>query len=108
MLSTLTHRATLLAQTLTPDGGGGFTRTWEAFGTAWIALEPLGASDSVGADHLESRVRHRITLRRRADLAAGQRIQVGPRLFRIHAVLDDGPRSAAVVLLAEELPGNPS
>ena len=108
MLSTLTQRATLLACTLTPDGGGGFTQDWEAFASVWIALEPLGATDSVGADHLQSRVRHRLTLRRRSDLAAGQRVQVGSRLFRVHAVLDEGPRAAAVTLACEELPGDPS
>jgi len=108
MLSTLTQRATLLACTLTPDGGGGFTQDWEPFASVWIALEPLGASDTVGADHLQSRVRHRIVMRRRTDLAAGQRVQVGSRLFRVHAVLDDGPRAAAITLACEELPGDPS
>ena len=108
MFSQLTQRASLLACTLTPDGGGGFAQAWEAFAAAWIALEPLGAEDKVGADHLESRVRHRITLRRRGDLAAGQRVAVGARLFRVHALLDDGPRAPFVQLLCEELPGDPS
>ena len=106
MLSTLTQRAMLLACTLTPDGGGGFTQSWDEFASVWIALEPLGATDTVAADHLQSRVRHRIVLRRRSDLAAGQRVQVGSRLFRVHAVLDEGPRAAAVTLLCEELPGD--
>lgn len=108
MLSTLTQRASLLARTLTPDGGGGFAESWDAFASVWIALEPRDATDIPGADHLESRVRHRITLRRRSDLAAGQRVSVGPRTFRVHAVLDAGPRAAGVTLLCEELPGDPS
>ena len=103
MLSTLNQRATLLARTLTPDGGGGFSESWDSFAGVWIALSPLGAADSVGAAHLESRVRHRIVLRRRADLAAGQRVAVGARSFRVHAVLDDGPRASTVTLLCEEL-----
>jgi SPP1 family predicted phage head-tail adaptor len=104
MLSTLTQRATLLARTLTPDGGGGFAESWDAVATVWIRLEPLGATDTPSAGHLESRIRHRITLRRRADLAAGQRIAVAGRTLRIHAVLDGGPRDAFVTLTAEELP----
>ncbi len=103
MLSTLDQRASLLARTLTPDGGGGFSESWDVFAVVWIALQPLGATDSVGAARLESRVRHRIVLRRRTDLAAGQRIQVGARVFRVHAVLDDGARAAYVSLLCEEL-----
>src|SRR5882757_4683465 len=99
MLSSLTQRATLVACTLTPDGGGGFSESWDPFAAVWIALHPLGADDRFGAARLESRVRHRIVLRRRADLAAGQRVSAGPRSFRVHAVLDDGPRAPYVSLL---------
>ena len=108
MLSTLTQRATLLARTLVPDGGGGFSESWDGFALVWIALEPRDATDTVTADRLESRVRHRITLRRRTDLAAGQRVQVGTRLFRVHAVIDEGPRAQAVTLACEELAGDVS
>ena len=103
MLSTLTQRATLLARTLTPDGGGGFSESWDAFAAVWIALLPLGASEDVSAARLESRVRHRIALRRRTDLAAGQRVQLGARMFRVHALLDAGAREPYVSLLCEEL-----
>lgn len=103
MLTTLNQRATLLARTLTPDGGGGFGESWEPFARVWIALQPLSATDAVNADHLESRVHHQITLRRRADLAAGQRVVVGARSFRVHAILDEGPRARYVSLQCEEL-----
>ena len=102
MLSELNQRATLLARTLTPDGGGGFAESWEAFATVWIALKPRDATDIATANRLESRVRHVVTLRRRADLAAGQGAQVGARLFRIRTVIDDG--GPLMSLLAEELP----
>jgi SPP1 family predicted phage head-tail adaptor len=104
MLSTLTQRARLLARVLTPDGGGGFGESWSMFATVWIALTPLAATDTLGAAHLESRVRHRITLRRRGDLAAGQRVAVGQRTFRVHGVVDEGPRAAFITLQCEELP----
>ena len=103
MLSTLNQRATLVARTLTPDGGGGFSESWDAFAAVWIALTPLAATDTAGADRLESRVRHRIALRRRTDLAAGQRVLVGARSFRVHAVLDEGAASSYLTLLCEEL-----
>jgi len=104
MLSSLNQRATLLARVLSPDGGGGFSESWSAFATVWIQLTPLAATDTLGAAHLESRVRHRIVLRRRSDLAAGQRIAVGGRVFRVHGVVDDGPRAAFITLQCEELP----
>lgn len=103
MLRTLNQRATLLARTLTPDGGGGFTESWDAFASVWIALHPLSARDAPGADRMESRVRHRIALRRRGDLSPGQRVAVGARLFRVHAMLDAGARESYVTLLCEEV-----
>ena len=108
MLSTLNQRATLLARTLAPDGGGGFSESWDVFASVWIALSPLSATDTPGAAHLESRIRHRVTLRRRGDLAAGQRVATGGRTFRVHAVLDEGAHAAYVALLSEELPGDPT
>ncbi len=104
MIGELRQRASLLAETLTPDGGGGFSDAWEVFAEVWVAVAPLGGNDAFGPDRLESRVRHRLTLRRRGDVAAGQRVQVGTRLFRIHTVLDEGPQSQTMILLCEELP----
>jgi SPP1 family predicted phage head-tail adaptor len=104
MIGALNQRAQLLANTLTPDGGGGYVSDWEIFATVWIALIPLGGSDAFGPDALEARVRHKILLRRRSDVAAGMRASVGARTFRIHTVIDEGPRAATMTLLCEELP----
>jgi SPP1 family predicted phage head-tail adaptor len=104
MIGSLNQRASLLANTLMPDGGGGFTDNWEAVASVWVSVEPIGGSDAFGPDRLEARVRHRLTLRRRNDVAAGQCVQVGTRLFRIHTVLDEGPQSQIMALLCEELP----
>jgi SPP1 family predicted phage head-tail adaptor len=104
MIGSLNQRALLLANTLTPDGGGGFSDNWEAFASVWAAVEPLGGTDAFGPDRLEARVRHKLTLRRRADVSTGQRAQIGTRLFRIHTVFDEGPQAALMTLLCEELP----
>jgi SPP1 family predicted phage head-tail adaptor len=104
MIGSLNQRALLLANTLTPDGGGGFSNNWEAFATVWVAVEPISGTDTFGPDRLEARVCHKLTLRRRGDIAAGQRAQIGARVFRIHTVFDEGPGAALMTLLCEELP----
>lgn len=103
MIGELDRRATLQAKVLTPDGGGGYAESWQTFGSMWVKISPIAATDAFGPDALESRVRHRLTLRRRSDLAAGQRVLVGARTFRVHALLDEGPRTSTVTLLCEEL-----
>lgn len=104
MLSQLNQRAALQAQVLNPDGGGGFTAAWQTLALIWVKITPVSARDAFGPDAVESRIRHRISLRRRDDVAAGQRLVVGNRSFRIHAVLDAEPHAALINLLCEELP----
>jgi SPP1 family predicted phage head-tail adaptor len=104
VIGALNQRASIMAQTLTPDGGGGYAESWDEIAQAWISIEPVSGGDVFGPDAVESRLRHRVTLRRNASVAAGQRIVVGARTLRIHAVLDAGPQTALTTLLCEELP----
>ena len=104
MIGELNQRALLQAKVLTPDGGGGYAESWQSFASAWVSVLPLGANDNFGPDALEARARHRVTLRRRGDLAAGQRVVIGARCFKVHALLDEGPRAPLLTLLCEELP----
>lgn len=104
MLGSLNQRATVRAQTLTPDGGGGYTESWDVVASVWARLDPVTGSDRMRADKLESRVRHKITLRRSNAFAAGQRVEIGARVFAVRALLDDGPQSQFLTLLCEELP----
>lgn len=104
MIGSLDQRALLQAPTLTSDGGGGYSEAWETFATVWVSLKPVSGGDVFGPDAVESRIRHRVTLRRRTDVFAGQQIAIGTRTLRIHAVLDEGPRASLYTLLCEELP----
>ncbi len=103
MLSTLNRRVALEAQTLTPDGGGGYTAGWTAVATIWAAIEPVSGGDVFGPDASEARVKYRVTIRRRTDVIAGMRVNDGGRLFGITAVLDDGPQSQFLALMTEKI-----
>lgn len=104
MLARFKQRATLLSQTLVPDGGGGYSESWQTAGYAWVAITPLGASDKAIADTSQTRVRHRIQTRTRADIVAGMRLATADRQFAIRAVLAAEAQSPWLTLLCEELP----
>jgi len=104
VIGALNQRASIRAKTLTSDGGGGYTESWDEIAQAWVSIEPTGGGDVFGPDAVESRVRHRVMLRRNSLVAAGQRVVVGSRTLRIHAVLDAGAHEALTTLLCEELP----
>ncbi len=103
MLSSLNRRVTLEAQTLAPDGGGGYSASWDALATVWAAIEPIGGADVFVPDASEARVKYRVTIRRRSDVLAGMRVNDGGRLFAIHTVLDDGPQSQFLTLMTEQI-----
>jgi SPP1 family predicted phage head-tail adaptor len=104
MIGALNQRATIEAKTFAPDGGGGFNDGWSTIATAWVRIEPRSGADVFGPDRNEQQVRHRLTLRRNADIAAGQRVNVGARWFTIESVLDEGPQARTMTLLCEEIP----
>jgi head-tail adaptor len=104
MLGTLNQRAAIYARASVPDGGGGIGESWEGVASIWVRVEPLSGGDVYGPDANESRVRHKLTARRYAFLAAGQRAVIAARTFLIHAVLGAGPATPFVTLLCEELP----
>jgi len=103
MLSSLNQRAVIEAQTLAPDGAGGYSASWSTIANAWVSLTPMSGADVFGPDTSESRVRHRIVLRRLDGIAAGMRVRIGARAFLIRALLDDGPQAQFLTLAAEEI-----
>jgi SPP1 family predicted phage head-tail adaptor len=100
------QRVTLEAKVLTPDGGGGYAETWAAYAAVWGALEPVSGREPAEAARPESRVTHRLTIRRRVDVSANHRAKLGARVFAITALLDAGSQSLWMTLLCEE--GAPS
>ncbi len=104
MIGTLNQRCTIEQPIRTPDGAGGATEAWTTLAVVWANLTPLSATESVVAGALQSRARHKLTLRRLASAAAGMRARIGARTFAIKGVLDEGPRAPLTTLLMEETP----
>lgn len=102
MIGELNQRASILAQTLTPDAAGGYTEVWNTAATVWANLESLSGDEAFVAQAIRTRARYRITLRRNPAIEPARRVAIGTRTFRILDVLDDG--SPMLTLLCEELP----
>jgi SPP1 family predicted phage head-tail adaptor len=104
MIGSLNQRAVIAAKTSSSDGGGGFDDGWATVATAWVRIEPQGAREVFGPERNESRNRYRLTLRRNADIRAGQRVGIGARAMTIENVIDPGPNAQIMTLLCEEIP----
>src|SRR5689334_3400988 len=97
-VGTLRRRLTLQLPGGPADGAGGVSRSWTTLATLWGSLGPLGRSPTVYGDAPSSRATHRVRLRWRADVAAGQRLVMGTRSFTILTVADPDERRSALVL----------
>jgi len=104
MISDLNQRCTIEQPVRTPDGAGGAIESWTTLAVVWAKLAPITAADTFGPHALESRAKHKLTLRRLASAAAGMRARIGARTFAIHGVLDTGPQAPLMTLAVEELP----
>ena len=106
MIGKARQRAILEAKVLTADGGGGYSESWQAYATVWAELHPARGRETVEAGRTESRISHRLVIRRRTDVSANHRVQIGARIFAIFAVIDEGPQALWMSLLCTE--GAPS
>ena len=99
------RRLLLEAPVATPDGLGGATFDHETVAAVWAQLEWLSGGEHWRRGRPEQLATHRISMRWRAGVDAGQRLRDGEHVFDIRAVFDpDGSRRRLVCLVQEVSP----
>lgn len=92
---------------MTPDGAGGFDRTWVELGVLWAEIKP-GTGRERGAEHLTvSTIPLRVTVRAAPHGAPSrpkpeQRFRAGNRLFRILAVTESDHTAQFLTCFCQE------
>lgn len=101
----LRRRLVLEAPVSTSDGLGGTTQTFETVAALWAQVEWLAGGERWRRGRPEQVATHRITMRWRAGVDAGQRLRDGERRFDIRSVADpDGSRRRLVCHVQEVSP----
>ena len=105
--SRLRHRLTLQQESLTPDGAGGYARSWSDVADVWAEIIPLAGNAAYGrettvAGQLQSEISHRVLLRYRAGVTAGMRLLFDSRMFNIVSVANRDEQSEVLELLVLE------
>jgi SPP1 family predicted phage head-tail adaptor len=95
-------RLALEKATPTPDGAGGSTLAWSAVATVSADVIPVKAEERTIGEGLADVVSHRIVIRHRGDVAAGDRFRLGARIFAIRGVTDPEEDGRWLVCLCEE------
>lgn len=99
----LRRRLVLEAPVATPDGLGGATQGFETVAALWGQVEWLSGSEQWRMGRPEQLATHRVTLRWRAGVDAGQRLRDGERIFDIRAVVDPDDGRRRLICLVEEV-----
>lgn len=84
----MTARLVLEAPVEAPDGQGGVTLSWEAVRSLWARVEPVRALEGEEAGAATAVIGHRIWVWFAGDVAAGQRLRKGGRVFQVKLVRD--------------------
>jgi SPP1 family predicted phage head-tail adaptor len=99
----LRRRLVLEAPVSTPDGLGGATQGFETVAALWGQVEWLAGGEHWRMGRPEQVATHRVTLRWRAGVDAGQRLRDGERIFDIRAVADPDDGRRRLFCLVEEI-----
>jgi SPP1 family predicted phage head-tail adaptor len=100
--SRLRQRLTLQQEAQAPDTAGGYTRSWQNVADLWAEITPVTGREKLFADQMQSQISHKIALRYRAGVSAGQRLVFETRAFNIRYVFNVGENNEMLELLAEE------
>ncbi len=98
----LSARLELEAPVETPDGQGGVTAVFSPVASLWALVEPVShrLAELAGAE--VATVSHRVWIRHRAGIAAGQRLRKGARVFAIRLARDPDESGRYLVCYCEE------
>ncbi|WP_100959699.1 phage head closure protein [Bosea sp. FBZP-16] len=99
----LRRRLLLEAPVETPDGAGGRLIGFETVAAVWAQVEWLSGNERWRGERPEQAVSHRITLRWRIGVDAGQRLRDGSQVFDIRAVGDPDGGHRRLICLVEEV-----
>jgi len=98
----MTARLDLQAPQAVPDGQGGATVTWEVMASLWARIEPVSFVVEEQAAGEGGTISHRIWVRFREDVSAGQRFRKGARTFLVRLVHDPDETRRYLVCQCEE------
>lgn len=78
------QRVTIQYYSLTSDGMGGNTRTWNTLGTVWADVRPLSGSEALEVGGLKGKTKYKIKTRYRDDfVSAGYSRDTYDHLLRL-------------------------
>ncbi|MBI1391779.1 MAG: hypothetical protein GC152_03455 [Alphaproteobacteria bacterium] len=102
MIGNLRNRIELLAASRTVDAGGGAAVGYGVAASMWARVERLPSTTGLAGDRNVRLRRAAASIRRRADLAPGDRFRFDGVDYEIMSIEDDAADRHRVLLIGEE------
>jgi SPP1 family predicted phage head-tail adaptor len=99
----LRHRLTLEAPIDTPDGAGGFSRSFAPVADLWARVAPSGARENFVEQRAEQATNLVVIIRWRDSVAKDMRFVHRTRKLRIQSVVDPDERRRFLICQCEEI-----
>lgn len=82
----LRHSVELQSQTNTPNGSGGFTKSWSTYATVRAGMKATSGWERSAADRLDAQTKNKLTIRYRADIKESDRVLFRGRAYNIRFI----------------------
>ena len=99
----LNQRVDIMQKVETPNGVGGLTIIWSLVGSVWAKLVPVHVSSSLLGQQDQERSRHKIYIRKPAQIVSGWKLVMGVREFEVTSVVDPDETDRFLELMTEEV-----
>ena len=98
----MNSRIAIQEEIRTPDGGGGFVKTWQTAFFVWAHWKHQSMYERLQAMQLQSGVVHRLVVRYRDDITPKHRILYKGKAYQIRAVVNVNELNDKMELQVEE------
>lgn len=99
----LRQRVTIESPVDTPDGAGGFTRSFATLAQVWAKIEATSARDQFVEQRSEQSTTHIVTIRWRGDVRSQMRLLHRGRKLLIESVVDREEQRRFLICICEEI-----
>jgi SPP1 family predicted phage head-tail adaptor len=101
----LRHRITIRRETNTPDGKGGYDRTWSDVASVWASITSMNGREAVLGHVLQGISTFQIIVRHRTDIEPAMQVKWGTKELNVHSAEDKlGTRQWTHIIASTEAP----
>ncbi len=103
LASRMNRQITIESPTMTANGAGGFTTSWNTFATVWAEVVPATGREIFDSDHMEEVQYATFTIRYLDGVTPTMRISFSGDYYNIRSIINSGLKNEMLEILGEKM-----